>query len=428
MSHIELTAKIFLFSSEFILKNPKVINTLIFFFYTAFFLLYSILLFEGAQKRLDLFEKSFGSSLSYVLYDAVNDSRIIQVANFNEKTLLNFAQYNPQYSQVRVIDYTGQELIRVNREGEKVSSVSASELQNKFDRYYFTDLINSTKAIYTSELDYNIERGEVQKGVITLRIGRKYPEVSKVFFLNISDQYFTRFVSNFDDIQISFNSQDEEASITSLLPFSGSDYVKRVELKQVGMELEKLGVDHKKLIFYLRLNFSRYRFLFWLGFLIAISAYLVTFYSYRSMIKSQGQGIFYTNLYRQFIDDSFIFSMTDLKGRITYVNKKFCEISGYTAMELLGKDHRVINSSQHHPDFFKKMWRTISEGRVFTGQICNRKKNGDLYWVNTQIGPLKDDKGNMIGYAAVRYDMTYEKRLEKELAQHRDEMNQTNDG
>ncbi|MEI8159275.1 MAG: PAS domain S-box protein, partial [Burkholderiales bacterium] len=117
------------------------------------------------------------------------------------------------------------------------------------------------------------------------------------------------------------------------------------------------------------------------------------------------------------LDQHAIVATADVQGRILSVNDKFCQISGYTREELLGQDHSMLNSGTHPKGFFKEMYRTLASGESWHAEVCNRAKDGSLYWVQTTVTPFMGDDGKPTMYVAIRADITGRKQTELRLAE-----------
>jgi PAS domain S-box-containing protein len=147
----------------------------------------------------------------------------------------------------------------------------------------------------------------------------------------------------------------------------------------------------------------------------AVALHARRFRQAREQAESLRATLYERERHQQALDVHAIVSATDAAGTIVYVNDLFCEISGYARNELLGQNHRIVKSAEHSPEFFIDMWRTIARGNIWRSEVCNRRKDGGLYWVETSIVPFLDNSGRPYQYVSIRTDITHIKETELRL-------------
>lgn len=143
-----------------------------------------------------------------------------------------------------------------------------------------------------------------------------------------------------------------------------------------------------------------------------------------SRLKNYLESMLRENKFQQIaLDQHAIVSATDPSGLITYANDNFCAISEYTREELLGKNHNIVKSDLHPPEYYEEMWKNISAGIIWKGEICNKSRSGKLYWVSSTIVPFLDVAGKPYQYVSIRTDITQQKAQEAALVGARDHLN-----
>ncbi len=145
------------------------------------------------------------------------------------------------------------------------------------------------------------------------------------------------------------------------------------------------------------------------------------------LTDEQFQSIFAQNICYGVLDENSIIAITDVKGTIKYANDTFLKLSKYSLGEIVGENHRILNSGLHPHSFFKDMFRDIANGKKWRGEIRNRAKDGSFYWVDTTIVPILGEREKLLGYAAVRTDITDRKQLEFRLAEQAQDLLRSNE-
>ena len=118
--------------------------------------------------------------------------------------------------------------------------------------------------------------------------------------------------------------------------------------------------------------------------------------------------------------------ITDPNGNIEFANPKFSEVTGYSVDEAKGKNLRILKSGYHSKEFYSNIWETILAGKIWQGEFRNKKKNGELYWENALISPLKDTEGNITHFVAVKEDVTSKKKMIQELIEAKEKAEEMN--
>jgi len=148
-------------------------------------------------------------------------------------------------------------------------------------------------------------------------------------------------------------------------------------------------------------------------FLSLISAPFLYHFLIKNIINKNAELLHGFKRQKEALDQSALVSETDLHGRITYANKMFCKVSQYSKDELMGQSHKIVNSGYHDKEFWKIFWSDLRENRSWSGEICNKAKDGTFYWVNAFVTAILNSDNKLVGYSAIRVDITDKKIAEE---------------
>ena len=346
-----------------------------------------------------------------VLQTAVDDLSILK-EDFSKKAMEKLINKKKRYSQLRLLDYSGAELIRFNRYRGNIWETKTANLQNKAHRYYF---IKSTElepdAFYISRFDHNYERGQKIDGELTFRVGTKVDQ--QVLILNISSDYLQNQSQLFSDHEVVLDEKIDTSIFHGIL--TGSRFQK---ISFEGMDFKR--ALSRKLIwenwqFFIKRDFSSQRNQSILLTVIFFSILLGLILIFQVSQKKDHQLVLLQNTLKNLIFESSIFSLTDAKGSLVSVNKSFEEITGYSQDELIGKNHNIVSSGYHDKSFYEGLWGKLKKGLIWKGRIKNKKKDGSYFWVYSVIAPIFDHKRKIVNFASLSFEVTKEVLAEEKI-------------
>lgn len=346
-----------------------------------------------------------------VLQTAVDDLELLS-RNFSEENAKSLIENKNRYSQIRLIDLNGKELIRYNRYRGNIWKTKDEELQDKSKRYYFQKSLNlNSNQFYVSSFDSNFELGKEVVGELTFRVAIRLK--SSILILNISSEFLKNQSYILAEHIVSVDNDGSTSLINALI--SGERLLQiKISETEVKTVLDE-DVVFEEWSFFVKKDFSESRrniFIFIGMFLLIISVLLLIFSLSK---KKDEQLIMLQNTLKNLIFDSSIFSLTDSKGNIIRVNKSFQDITGYSEQELLGKNHNIISSGYHDKLFYQGLWKKLKNGLIWKGRIKNKKKDGSYFWVYSVIAPIFNHKSKIVNFASLSFEVTKEVLAEEKI-------------
>ncbi len=416
---------------------------------------------DNAEKKVVEREEFFNGFLHSVKADTyyIENSVVFKefLDNNNEETrkrlyklLVTLGRFHEEISQLRYIDKDGMEAIRVQRgEDNDFTLISKDKLQDKSQRYYFIDAKTKDPGeVYLSELDLNMEYGKVKTPYHpTLRVLMPFKNKGKfegILILNYSMKNFLKKLVNsplYDVILADENGytlfhhntenswgayKKEKYTIKNDFPdeykqILSNDFLKTDEFvsKKLDLKLQNnlyLILQFKKSLHDLekqkRLKresiLSLIVLLFsGIGAFFIIRIFKDTFLNYDEITKLNKK----LEEQAHTISEHSIYSQTDVKGIITDASDAFCELSGYSKDELIGNSHNIVRHPDMPSSLYMEIWEKLKNEESWDGEILNKKKDGNPYWVYSMIAPNYDNN-RLIGYISTRVNITSQKEIE----------------
>ncbi|MGF1761493.1 diguanylate cyclase [Photobacterium sagamiensis] len=368
-----------------------------------------------------------------------------------ENLLLVLISTNSEFMQVRFIEASGQEVIRIERDTtDTISVVKKADLQNKSSRYYFKETRKlSAFEYWHSKLDLNMEHGQIEYP-IRPTIRASVPVIHNamfagIFIINVSaDDILSNAIESPDFTMMLIDKEGEilahpnselawsrylpgRRSMFELYPDITPEFLQspqskvdnqyQIPLKDVfknGEQLRLILIPKPEMID----RISQSNLLS-----AALIAVIVLFISFplswlAALLPARLQQKLTDTLSElsrtnELLDKHVITSKTDAQGVITQVSQKMCDISGYTKDELIGQTHRIVTHPNTNPHTHESLWKTIKSGQTWVGELQNISQSGEAYWLQSIISPEYKNDGSLIGYAQVAQNITSKKALEK---------------
>jgi diguanylate cyclase (GGDEF)-like protein/PAS domain S-box-containing protein len=391
------------------------------------------------EKSIDAMAKS--PLFHHYLNEASDEHRII-VENLFKSAML----YNRHIVQFRYIGIDGFEKIRINRtDQEQLMAVAKANLQNKKERYYFKETLASpNEGFWYSKIDLNQENGTLQYPLRpTYRIGSPIlwnKRVMGMLIVNINMQALLESIAQNDAFELYLFDRDGYIIIAPdkqhhwsrylNTPYNIYDSYPKLRDRSIDQHLgylyslESYFNNGEDIHLFLRVNedyisdlrtsnidyFSHLLLLLLLS--TAVVGIFVAFVIYNILKKFSK--IQHENLkYISTIDKYVITMTTDTRHKITYASEALCNVTGYTKKELIGAQASIFRSGKMHSEHYKSIKETIHNGYVWVGELQNKTKSGEIYWLNSTMVPNFDAQGKIISFTAMSENITDKKRIEQ---------------